>query len=493
MMGPAIVAALTPPEIEIVFTDERLNNIDFDMQCDLVATSMMTSQSDKAYEISHMYRNMGIPVVLGGVHVSLMPDEALKNADAVVVGEAESTWTDVINDFKCGKLKKIYSCKRPAENIPFPIWEIFENDTYLPMNSLQVSRGCPVNCDMCSVPQTSGTDFRMTDTERLLDDVLTLNKYIFIINDNLHLAKRRVRKFLDRILSEAKEMGVYFVVISGGEPFFRKDLLSLFEKHHDMSFHVFTHGGLLDEKLVSRLAELGNILPAISVEGFREETDRRRGAGHYDKVVRAMKLVKDAGILFGYSATMTKQNAGIMVSDEFVDHWIENGCTIGWYFLYIPVGREPKWDLVPTPEQRDMLRDRVAYFRATKEMLFGDFWNNGPVVGGCIAGGRKYFHINSKGDVEPCVFCHFALHNIKNVSLRESVTSPLFKKTQEYQKTNKNLLRPCMIIDHPNVYREVCKMPGVYFTHNGAENIVEQFNKEIDEYSLSYGELAGKA
>ena len=298
---------------------------------------------------------------------------------------------------------------------------------------------------------------------------------------------------LDRVLNEAKEMGVHFVVVSGGEPFFRKDLLTLFEKHNDMAFHVFTHGGLLDEKLVAKLADLGNILPAISVEGFREETDRRRGEGHYERVLRAMKLLKEAGILFGYSATMTRQNTDIMVSDEFVDHWMEKGCTVGWYFLYTPVGREPNWDLVPTPVQRDLLRERVAYFRTTKEMLFGDFWNDGPVVGGCIAGGRKYFHINSKGDVEPCVFCHFALHNIKNVSLKEAVTSPLFKKIQAYQKENNNLLRPCMIIDQPHVYRDVCKMPGVYFTHQGAENIVEQFGPQIDEYSVSYGELADKA
>lgn len=298
---------------------------------------------------------------------------------------------------------------------------------------------------------------------------------------------------IDRVLNEAKEMGVYFVVISGGEPFFRKDLLSLYEKHNDMAFHVFTHGGLLDEEMVGRLAELGNVLPAISVEGFREETDRRRGEGHYEKVVRAMHLLREAGILFGYSATMTSQNAETIVSDEFIDHWMENGCTVGWYFLYTPVGREPNWELVPTPEQRDMLRERVAYFRTTKEMLFGDFWNDGPVVGGCIAGGRKYFHINSKGDVEPCVFCHFALHNIKNVSLREAVTSPLFKKIQAYQKSNKNLLRPCMIVDHPNVYRDVCKMPGVYFTHDGADNVIHGFAQKIDEYASCYGALADKA
>ncbi len=297
---------------------------------------------------------------------------------------------------------------------------------------------------------------------------------------------------LDRIMNEAKDMGIYFVVVSGGEPFFRKDLLELFEKHNDMAFHVFTHGGLLDEEIVSRLAKLGNVLPAISVEGFKEETDKRRGEGHYEKVIRAMRLLRKAGILFGYSTTMTKGNTSIVTSDEFVDHYMKQGCILGWYFLYSLVGREPNWDIVPTPEQRNILRERIEYFRSTKEMAFGDFWNDGPAVGGCIAGGRKYFHINSKGDVEPCVFCHFALHNINKSSLREAVTSPLFRKIQEYQRNNKNLLRPCMIIDKPHVYRDVCSMPGVYFTHNGAENVVTKFSEEIDKYAASYGAIADK-
>lgn len=297
---------------------------------------------------------------------------------------------------------------------------------------------------------------------------------------------------MDRILREAKEMGIYFAVISGGEPFFRKDMLDIFSVHNDVSFHVFTHGGLLDEKMVERLASLGNVLPAISIEGFREETDKRRGPGHYDRVMKAMRLMREAKLLFGYSATMTRQNAGIITSDEFVDHLIDQGCVVGWYFLYTPVGREPNWDMVPTPLQRNMLRERVAYFRKTKNLLFGDFWNDGPVVGGCIAGGRKYLHINSKGDVEPCVFCHFALDNIKETSLRKAVTSPIFKRIQEFQRKNNNLLRPCIIIDHPEIYREVCSMPGVYFTHDGADNIVKEFHKEIDNYALEYGAIADR-
>jgi len=205
VMGPAIVAALTPPDVEIVYTDERLSSVDFDMECDLVAISMMTSQANRAYEISRTYREKGVPVVLGGVHVSLMPEDAARNADAIAVGEAEGTWPDLIADFRKGLLKKEYLCRKPAEEIPLPRWDIFDRQTYIPMNSLQVSRGCPLNCDMCSVPQTYGTELRMSRTEKLLEDVLKLDKYVFIVNDNLHLAKRRVRPFLDGMASMRKK------------------------------------------------------------------------------------------------------------------------------------------------------------------------------------------------------------------------------------------------------------------------------------------------
>lgn len=205
VMGPAIVASLTPKEIEVVFTDERLGSVDFDAPCDLVAISMMTSQANRAYEISRIYREKGIPVVLGGVHTSLMPEEALEHADSIVIGEAEGTWPEVIRDFQNGSLQRMYACKNPSPEIPMPRWDIFDRETYIPMNSLQVSRGCPVNCEMCSVPQTYGTEFRMTDTERLMREAERIDRYIFIINDNLHLAKRRARGFLEALADLNKQ------------------------------------------------------------------------------------------------------------------------------------------------------------------------------------------------------------------------------------------------------------------------------------------------
>jgi MoaA/NifB/PqqE/SkfB family radical SAM enzyme len=154
------------------------------------------------------------------------------------------------------------------------------------------------------------------------------------------------------------------------------------------------------------------------------------------------------------------------------------------------VGREPNLQLFPTPQQREHLRQRVTYIRNTKPILIGDFWNDGPVVGGCLAGGRKYFHINSHGDIEPCVFCHFATDNIKNKSLKEALNSPMFQMIRQSIINNPNKLRPCMIIDHPEVYRKATSLNGAYFTHEGAEKVIGELAPDLDRYASEYGKIA---
>jgi MoaA/NifB/PqqE/SkfB family radical SAM enzyme len=298
---------------------------------------------------------------------------------------------------------------------------------------------------------------------------------------------------IDRVLNEGKELGMFFAVISGGEPFIRDDVVKLFERHKDVAFQVYTHGGLLDEKLIGRIIKAGNILPAISLEGFEEDTDRRRGKGHYKKIMNAMRLLKENGVLFGFSSTQTRENTDIIASDAFVDHMVDMGCTIGWYFTYVPIGREPNLALMPTPEQRDSLRRWVRHVRDTKPILVADFWNDGPVVGGCIAAGRKYLHINANGDVEPCVFCHFAEHNIKDTPLKVALNSKVFRFIRQTQEKNPNPLRPCMIIDHPEVFREAASMDGVYFTHDGADNVVTDISNFLDHYAADYAHLSEKA
>jgi MoaA/NifB/PqqE/SkfB family radical SAM enzyme len=298
---------------------------------------------------------------------------------------------------------------------------------------------------------------------------------------------------IDSVLMQMKEMGVYFAVISGGEPFFKQDIFEIFRKHSDMAFLVFTHGGLIDERMVEQLIEVGNVMPAFSLEGYQKETDERRGAGHFAKVMRAMDLLREAGLSFCSSFTQTSSNTGIITDERFIDMLAEKGCFAMWLFSYLPVGRNPEVSLMPTPEQRDFLRHTTAYYRATKPMLFVDFWNDGPIISGCLAGGRKYFHVNANGDIEPCVFCHIAADNIRRTTLKEALRSPLFTRIRERQGEHDNLLRPCMLIDHPEVGREMFSSPDAYPTHEGASDMFTVLSGEMDDYAGRYAEIADPA
>ena len=298
---------------------------------------------------------------------------------------------------------------------------------------------------------------------------------------------------LDRLMGECKEMGIHLVLMTGGEPFLRKDLFDLFEKHEDMMFQIYTNATLIDDKMIDRFVALGNVAPAISLEGLREETDARRGRGQFDRIAKVMDGLREAGIFFAVSTTQTSQNSDVLASDAFIDFLVEKGCILLWNFHYVPIGRNPDLSLMATPEQRNRMRERLAYFRATKPMLFVDFWNDGCLTEGCIAAGRKYFHVNAQGDVEPCVFCHFASDNIKKKSLAEALNSPLFREIRSHQPFAENYFRPCLLIDHPQQGREFALQYAQYFTHEGAERLFTDLAPALDQYAKAYGEIAEPA
>jgi MoaA/NifB/PqqE/SkfB family radical SAM enzyme len=298
---------------------------------------------------------------------------------------------------------------------------------------------------------------------------------------------------MDRLVGECKEMGIHLVIITGGEPFLRKDLFDLFEKHPDTTFQVYTNGTLIDENMVERFVALGNVVPAISLEGLREESDARRGKGYFDRVVRVMDWLKKAGILFAVSTTQTNRNTDTITSDAFIDFLVEKGCILLWNFHYIPIGRDADVSLMATPNQRDHIRERFAYFRATKPILMVDFWNDGCLTQGCIAGGKRYFHVNARGDLEPCVFCHFASDNIKEKSLMEALNSPLFREIRSRQPFSENLFINCPLIDHPEHGKELALKFAKYFTHEGAEGFFTDLAPAIDAYSKTYREIAESA
>ncbi len=298
---------------------------------------------------------------------------------------------------------------------------------------------------------------------------------------------------LDRLMGECKEMGIHLVLMTGGEPFLRKDLFDLFEKHDDMMFQIYTNATLIDDQMIDRFVALGNVAPAISLEGLREETDGRRGKGQFDRIVKVMDGLREAGIFFAVSTTQTSRNSDVLASNAFVDFLVEKGCILLWNFHYVPIGRNPDLSLMATPEQRNRMRERLAYFRATKPLLFVDFWNDGCLTQGCIAAGRKYFHVNARGDVEPCVFCHFASDNIKQKSLAEALNSPLFREMRSHQPFSENYFRPCLLIDHPQQGREFALQFAKYFTHEGAERLFTDLARAIDGYSEAYRAIAEPA
>lgn len=296
----------------------------------------------------------------------------------------------------------------------------------------------------------------------------------------------------DRLLGEAKAIGARFIVLSGGEPFTYDGIFDLWRRHDDLWFQVYTSGVTLDDATVAKLADLGNVMPCISVEGFEAETDRRRGVGHFERLLEVFARLRAAGVPFGFSATATRENNDLITSDEFVRFYQEQGAVLGWYFQYMPIGRKPMLELVPTPQQRLSRYHRLQEHRGKHDILLADFWNDGPLVGGCIAGGRRYLHVNSAGDVEPCVFCQLSTDNIHKKSLLEVLqTSPLLSAIRKRQPYSDNYLRPCMIIDNPDVLDQVIAEANPRETcRGGALRLVRDLKPTLRSYAEEWKGLA---
>lgn len=302
-------------------------------------------------------------------------------------------------------------------------------------------------------------------------------------------------KVFDDLITEAKLLGIFFFVISGGEPLIYPGIYDIFSKHRDAWFQVYTSGVTLNRDNTARLAQCANVNPCISVEGFEKETDLRRGDGHFKKVMTAFENLREFKIPFGFSATATRENNRLIMSDEFVDFYRQQGACLGWYFQYMPIGRSPDLSLVPTPEQRIYRLYRMVKLREKFDLMLGDFWNDGWLSHGCIAGARGYLHVNHRGDIEPCAFCQISTDNIYKKSLFETLqTSPMFAAIQKRQPYGRNYLRPCMIIDHPSVLKEVIEEISPAATCNGgAKRLISDLYPELQKVSGEYKVLADEA
>ena len=322
-------------------------------------------------------------------------------------------------------------------------------------------------------------------------------------------------EILDRVISDIKkEFGAYFFVITGGEPFaYReggKTILDILEKHNDAYFMSYTNSTLISRDIAKRLSELGNLTPAISVEGFEAETDERRGKGTYKKIMAAMDNLKEYGVPFGISVTPTKYNADLLLSDEFIDFYFNRkGIFYAWYFQYMPIGRSPSMDLMVTPEQRYKMLKRIWELVKEEKTFIADFWNSGVASDGCIASARGggYFYIMWDGTITPCVFIPFKDSQYGNLyklyengkSITDAIKSPLFTGIREWQ--NKywidqpkekcgNLLAPCIIRDNSEAFYKIVKETGAKSVDEGAETYLKFIEEgKMPEYNKKYREF----
>lgn len=231
-----------------------------------------------------------------------------------------------------------------------------------------------------------------------------------------------------RIFAEASELGIAFNLLAGGEPLLRKDVLVAAAKTKSMVFPVFTNGLLIDDALSEFFRQNRNLIPIISLEGNQTETDKRRGDGTYNRIVQVMESLKKAGVLFGTSITLTTANLVAVTEPAFMGKLYEKGCQIAFYVEYVPVDEGTK-ALAPAVAEREIFEARLTTLRrAQPNMALIAFPGDEKYMGGCLAAGRGFFHINAQGGAEACPFSPHSDTSLKEGSLLAALKSPFFSR-----------------------------------------------------------------
>lgn len=229
-----------------------------------------------------------------------------------------------------------------------------------------------------------------------------------------------------QIFEEARDLGVSFILLAGGEPLVRRDVVERAAQVEDVLFPVITNGTFLDEEYLELLDRHRNVVPVMSVEGGRELTDARRGPGVHDRLVANMAELKRRGILFGASVTVTTENLDEVTGRPFLDDLAARGCKAVFFIEFVPVNKlvEP---LAPGDAERAVLMERVDQARRDRpDTVYLAFPGDEKRSSGCLAAGRGFFHINARGGAEPCPFSPFSDTTLADVPLREALRSPLF-------------------------------------------------------------------
>ena len=229
-----------------------------------------------------------------------------------------------------------------------------------------------------------------------------------------------------RIFSEADDLGISFILLAGGEPMLRRDIIEAAGERQNILFPIFTNGTFIDERYLSLFERSRNLLPVMSIEGDKEVTDARRGEGIYDRLIANMDEFHKRGLIFGASVTVTTENLKEVSSEAFIESLSARGCKVVFFVEFVPVTEE-SWELAPGDPEREYLAAEIDRLRQQHpEMVFVSFPGDEKSSGGCVAAGRGFFHINSHGGAEPCPFSPYSDVNVRDTGLKGALQSPLF-------------------------------------------------------------------
>jgi MoaA/NifB/PqqE/SkfB family radical SAM enzyme len=232
------------------------------------------------------------------------------------------------------------------------------------------------------------------------------------------------------IVTEARDLGISFIMIAGGEPLVRMEILDIINDFPEITFLVFTNGLLVDESLVQKLKRIRNFIPVISLEGYEEDTDERRGEGVYKRIKGIAKKLKEEGIFWSASLTITRSNFTHVTNKDFIHDLVELGCKLFFFVEYTPVTDDTEEWLL-TDEQRSALLTLRDSFRSIYPALFIAIPGDEEEIGGCLSAGKGFIHVNAQGDVEPCPFAPYSDVNLRDMSLKDALKSDFLKKIRD--------------------------------------------------------------
>lgn len=258
-----------------------------------------------------------------------------------------------------------------------------------------------------------------------------------------------------RIFREASDLGISFVLLAGGEPMIRRDVIRVAGDVPEILFPIFTNGTMIDDKYLELFDSCRNLVPVFSIEGHKDKTDSRRGEGVHARLLEAMEKMQNKHLIFGASVTVTRENMNEVFSNSFVDDLHLRGCKVIFYIEYVPISSETT-DLAPTDDDRAFMEKSMAELRASRpEMIFIAFPGDEKTTGGCLAAGRGFFHINSHGGAEPCPFSPYSDISVRNAPLRKALESNLFRMLQNESILTGEHVGGCVLFEQKDRVEEI--------------------------------------